>query len=228
MRKRSKRYKQARSALGDMTTPRSLPDAIKALKSLPSTKFDEAVEIAMKLGIDPKKGDQLVRGTLSLPNGIGREKKVICFAEGDVAEKAKEAGAIEVGSKDLAKKIQDGWLDFDVAVAHQSMMPVVSKLGRVLGPAGKMPSPKTGTVTTDVETAIKEFAAGKIEFRNDRDANVHAVMGKKSFSEEKLLQNIEAFIDQIKAMKPAAAKGIYFQSMALTTTMGPGIPLETP
>jgi len=183
----------------------------KLNKVAPKRKFDEAIEIAMKLGIDPKKQGQALRGALTLPHGVGKTNRVIAFAEGPIAEAATDAGAVEVGGDDLAKKIKGGWDDFDVCVAHPSMMRVVGGLGKILGPKGKMPTPKNGTVTPNVVDAIKEFAAGKIEYRADEHGNVHAVMGKRSFDKQMLLDNIAFFVDHIKSVKPTEAKGTYIQ-----------------
>jgi large subunit ribosomal protein L1 len=201
----------------------SIDEAIDALKSFAPVKFDETVEIAVKLSVDPKKTDQLIRGSISLPRGIGKEKKVVVFAEGNQAEEARKAGAIEVGGEDLAKKITDGWLDFDVAVATPSTMKFVGKLGKVLGPQGKMPSPKAGTVTDDVAKAVSEFKAGKIEFRTDAGANIHAPVGKRSFAKEAIRENVTAFLDHIKAARPASAKGAYIEKAVLSLSMSPGV-----
>jgi large subunit ribosomal protein L1 len=201
-------------------------EAVAILKKFESAKFDETVEIALKLGIDVKNTAQMVRGAFSLPHGVGKTVRVIAFAEGAVAAAAKAAGAVEVGAEDLAKKILDGWLDFDVAVAHPAMMRHVGKLGRVLGPQGKMPSPKSGTVTDNVAQAVGEFCAGKVEFRNDDGGTVHAVVGKKSFDPEKLAANAQAFLDHIRSMRPASAKGNFLLTGTLSSTMSPGIPLE--
>ena len=206
--------------------PISIAEAVKILKKLEGARFDETVEVALKLGIDPKNSAQLVRGAYSLPHGIGKDVRVIAFAEGDAATAAQEAGADEVGAEDLAKKILDGWMEFDVAVAHPSMMRHVGKLGRVLGPHGKMPSPKSGTVTDKVADAVRDFKAGKVEFRNDNGGNVHAMVGKKSFDEERLTANCEAFIDHIRTLRPASAKGAFLVKGALSSTMSPGIPLS--
>lgn len=204
-----------------------IPDAIKLLKQVATgTKFDQTVNIVLNLGIDPKNADQMVRGAVSLPKGIGKKKRVIAFVDGDEAEEAKQAGAVEVGVDELIKKISDGWTDFDVAIAHPRTMGKVGKLGRVLGPQGKMPTPKSGTVTADVGTAVKEFAAGKIEFRNDAGANIHAIVGKVSFVESDLEENINAFIGQIRRMKPASSKGQYLKKVCISGTMSPGIELE--
>ncbi len=205
----------------------STQDGVELIKSSSEANFDESVDIVMSLGVDPRKSDQLVRGSVSLPHGIGKDVKVIVFAEGDMAEEALKAGADVVGSQDLADKIQkENWLDFDVAIAHPSMMRFVGKLGRVLGPKGKMPSPKSGTVTPDVLTAVKEFKAGKVEYRTDSGGNVHAPVGKKSFPKESLIENVEAFIEHIKAVRPATAKGIYIKKVVISSSMGPGIALD--
>ncbi|MEM8885075.1 MAG: 50S ribosomal protein L1 [Planctomycetota bacterium] len=224
MRKRSKRHAQALAQV-EKGRRYGLPEAIQLLQSFPAPKFDEAVEVVVKLGIDPRKSDQIVRGAFSLPHGIGKSVSVICFAEGDLAEAAREAGADEVGSDELAEKIQKGWTDFDVAIAHPSMMRVVGKLGRVLGPQGKMPSPKAGTVNENVADAVREFKAGKIEFRNDSGGNLHAVMGRKSFEQGKLEENVQAFLDHVVSLKPTAAKGNFILGAHITATMSPGIEL---
>ena len=201
-------------------------EAVAALKQFEDAKFDESVELSMKLGIDPKNSNQIVRGAFSLPHGIGKEVTVIAFCEGEDASGALEAGAMEAGGEELAQKVLDGWLGFDVAIAHPSMMRHVGKLGKLLGPHSKMPSPKSGTVTDDVVGAVKEFRAGKVEFRNDDHGNIHAVMGKKSFSAEQLTDNIEAFIEHINVLKPISTKGIYVRKAVISSTMSPGIPLE--
>jgi large subunit ribosomal protein L1 len=184
------------------------------------------VECVLHLGIDSKQADQFVRGSISLPHGIGKQKKVVAFCEDSDVETAKNAGAIEAGCDDLIKKVSDGWMDFDVAIASPKVMGKVGKLGRVLGPQGKMPSPKNGTVTNDVATAVSEFTAGKVEFRNDTGGNVHVVVGKQSFDTDKLVENIEAFISHIKKIKPAAAKGTYIKKMCISATMSPGITIN--
>jgi len=218
---RSKRYKQESEQV--TKEPVSLPDAVEKVKLFKSVKFDQSIECVMHLGIDPKQADQMVRGSISLPYGIGKQKKVIAFCEDAEIESAKNAGAIEAGCDDLIKKITDGWLDFDVAIASPKVMGKVGKLGRILGPQGKMPSPKNGTVTGDVITAISEFAAGKVEFRNDAGGNVHTVVGKQSFEAEKLIGNIEAFVSHIKKIKPASAKGTYIKKVSISATMSPSI-----
>ena len=219
--KRSKRYLQA-AAKVDSTKIFAPADALRLIKSLPGTKFDETIEVAIHLGIDPKKTDQLVRGAVSLPKGLGKSVKVIVFAEGDKAAAAKAAGADEVGSGELADKVLAGWTDFDIVIASPDMMKHVGKLGKVLGPQGKMPSPKSGTVTPDVAKAVQEFKAGKVEFRTDAGGNVHAPFGKRSFSAEDLLVNLTAFLDHLAGMRPAAVKGTYMRKISVSTTMGPG------
>ncbi|MFT7617447.1 MAG: large subunit ribosomal protein L1 [Planctomycetota bacterium] len=224
MPKRSKRYRAAKARAPQ--EPESLETAIQTLSGFPKVKFDETVELCVRLGIDPKKSDQMVRGAISLPHGIGKTLRVICFAEGPKAEEAKNAGAVEVGSADLAQKIQDGWMDFDVAVATPDMMRHVGRLGKVLGPQGKMPSPKAGTVTMDVGTAVSEFVAGKIEFRVDAGGNIHAPVGKRSFEPVKLAENVKALLDYIVLVKPSAAKGHYMVKAVLTATHSPGVPIK--
>jgi large subunit ribosomal protein L1 len=222
--KHSRRY---RSAAGLIERSRRYPitEAIDLLKETATAKFDETIEVSMRLGVDPKKSDQMIRGSVCLPHGIGRSLRVIAFVEGEAAEAAEEAGAIEVGGADLVEKIQGGWTEFDVAVAAPAMMRHVGKLGRILGPQGKMPSPRSGTVTDNVAQAVSEFAAGKIEYRLDSGANVHVPVGKKSFENEKLVENIEFFIEHIQAAKPAASKGTFVLNVAVAPTMGPGIRL---
>jgi len=220
MKARSKRYKkEAEQVTKDVL---SLDAAVDKVKSFTSVKFDQTVEFVMQLGIDPKQADQLVRGSLSLPHGVGKQKRVIAFCADEDVEAATKAGAIEAGTDELIKKITDGWMDFDVAVASPRVMGKAGKLGRILGPQGKMPSPKNGTVTDDVPTAVAEFTAGKIEFRNDSGGNVHAVVGKQSFDKQKLIENIEAFVSHIKKVKPAAAKGTYVKQACVSATMSPG------
>jgi len=221
MRVKSKRYKKESEQLSKEGL--GLTEAVEKVKSFKSVKFDQSIECVLHLGIDPKQADQLVRGSISLPNGIGKQKKVIAFCEDSDVEAAQSAGAIEAGCDELVKKITDGWLDFDVAIASPKVMSKVGKLGRVLGPQGKMPSPKNGTVTGNVATAVAEFAAGKVEFRNDAGGNIHAVVGKQSFETEKLVGNIDAFVSHIKKIKPAAAKGTYIKKMSISATMSPGI-----
>ena len=224
MAKKSKRYLES-VKLVDPKKKYELKDAVTLIKTFKPAKFDESVEVAMKLGIDPKQSDQLIRGSISLPKGIGKSLKVIAFASGDKAVIAKKAGADEVGAEDLVKKVEGGWTDFDVAIATSDMMRLVGRLGRVLGPQGKMPSPKSGTVTDDIETAVKEFKAGKIEYRTDAGGNVHAIVGKVSFSHKDLEDNINTFVKQIISSRPASAKGVFVENVSLSSTMGPGIML---
>ena len=225
MSKRSKRYLESKKIV-DSEKKYELKEAVKLLKSFKRAKFDESVEVAMKLGIDPKQSDQLVRGSVSLPKGIGRSLKVVVFAAGEKATIAKKAGADEVGAEELVKKVEGGWTDFDVAIATSDMMRLVGKLGRVLGPQGKMPSPKSGTVTDDIETAVKEFKAGKIEYRTDAGGNVHSIVGKVSFSDKDLEDNINAFVKHIVNSRPASAKGVFVEKISVSSTMSPGIMLE--
>jgi len=221
----SKRHK-SNCGLLDKSRNYPLREAVSLLKKGAATKFDETVEIAMRLGIDPKKSDQLVRGAVSLPQGLGKKVRVIVFAKEEGVQEALDAGAVEAGGQELAKKIQDGFMDFDVAVAAPEMMSVVGKLGKILGPQGKMPSPKSGTVTKEIAKTVKEFCAGKIEFRTDSGGNIHAPVGKRSFSEEALAENIQTFIDHIKSVKPLAARGQYILGITLSTTMGPGVKVD--
>jgi large subunit ribosomal protein L1 len=218
---RGKRYRKEAEQVGK--TPVSVAEAVAKIKSFNSTKFDQTVVCAFWLGIDPKQSDQIVRGAISLPHGIGKQKKVIAFCEDSEIDSAKQAGAIEAGCDELVSKIQGGWADFDVAVASNKVMGKVGKLGRVLGPQGKMPSPKNGTVTSDVPTAVKEFAAGKVEFKNDTGGNVHMVVGKVSFDTQKLVDNIEAVVAHIKRIKPASSKGTYIKKVSVSAAMSPGV-----
>lgn len=203
--------------------PLALPEAVKLLKQFNTTKFDQTVEVAIRLGIDPKQADQIVRGSVVLPHGIGKSLRVVVFAKGDLANQAKEAGADEVGTDDLAKKIKEGWTDFDVCIAAPDMMGLVGPLGKVLGPRGLMPSPRAGTVTPDVAKTVREYKAGKVEFRNDAGGVVHGVAGKLSFDADKLTDNIRALIDHVLSIKPASVKGQYVKSITISATMSPGI-----
>ena len=225
MRFRSKRYKEESQQAAQ--EPVGLAEAVEKVKSFKSVKFDQSVECVLHLGIDPKQADQLVRGSISLPHGIGKQKKVVAFCEDADIEAAEKAGAVEAGCDELIKKITDGWADFDVAVASPKVMAKVGKLGRILGPQGKMPSPKSGTITENVATAVAEFAAGKVEFRSDAGGNVHVVVGKQSFEPKKLVDNIEAFLSHIKKIKPATAKGTYIKKMCISATMSPSITVGT-
>lgn len=220
---KSKRFKQEASKA--VKEALSLSDGVKKLKTFGSTKFDQSVELVMHLGVDPKQADQMIRGSISLPNGIGKKKKVIAFCDDSEVEAAKAAGAFEAGCDELVAKVSDGWMDFDVAIASPRVMGKVGKLGRVLGPQGKMPSPKNGTVTQDVIAAVAEFAAGKVEYRNDAGGNIHAVVGKLSFDEKKLKENLEFFISHISKLKPATVKGTYLKNISISATMSPGVRL---
>lgn len=205
----------------------SLADGLKLLGQAQKLKFDETVNIAVNLGIDTKKSEQTVRGAVSLPHGTGRSLRVIAFVKDPAKqEAARKAGATEVGTDELVKKVADGWTDFDVAVAAPDMMGLVGKLGKVLGPQGKMPTPKSGTVTPDVEKAVREFAAGKIEFRADAAGTVHAPVGKRSFEPTKLEENVRAFLAAVTALRPASAKGNFIRSVSLANTMGPGVDID--
>jgi len=203
--------------------PLPLADAVGVLKSFPPTKFDQTVEIHMRLGIDPKQADQIIRGSLVLPHGIGKAKRVVVFAKGNLAEDAKAAGAEAVGGDELAKKIKEGWTDFDVCIAAPDMMGLVGPLGKVLGPRGLMPSPRAGTVTADIAKTVGEYKAGKVEFRNDPTGIVHAVVGKASFDAAQLVANIRAFVDHIQAMQPSSVRGQFVRSVSISATMTPGV-----
>lgn len=221
---RSRRYQKAATKV-DRNKRYPVAEGFALIKSLAGAKFDETVDVAVRIGIDAKKTDQLVRGSVSLPKGTGKSIKIAVFAEGDRAKAALEAGADFVGSADLADKIEKGWTDFDMTIASPDMMKYVGKLGKVLGPQGKMPSPKAGTVTPNVAAAVKEFKAGKIEFRTDAGANVHAAIGKKSFQSEDLASNLVAFLDHLRTLRPAQAKGDFIKKVVVSTSMGPGVAL---
>ncbi len=201
-------------------------DAVSLVKNLATRRFDESVDVVVRLGVDPRKADQMLRGTVSLPSGTGKEVRVAVFAQGEAATTAREAGADFVGADDLAEQVSGGMTDFDVAIATPDMMPVVGKLGRILGPRGLMPNPKTGTVTTDVVRTIEEFKGGKVEYRTDRFANVHVPIGRASFAEEDLLKNLRAVVAELQRAKPAAAKGKYMKKMVLSSSMGPGVRID--
>jgi len=221
--KRGKKYDEAASLVDRPKTYQPL-EAVSLLKQAAKRKFDESVDVAIRLGVDPRKADQMVRGTVSLPHGTGKSVRVAVFAAGEAAEQAREAGADVVGAQDLADRIEkENFLDFDAAVATPDMMPVVGKLGKVLGPRGLMPNPKTGTVTTEVGKAVSEIKAGKVEYRVDKGANVHVPIGKVSFEENALADNLHAVIEEVKRAKPAAAKGRYIKGITVSTTMGPGV-----
>jgi len=219
---KGKIYKEAR-ALIDREKLYEPAEALELVKQTAKAKFDETIECAVRLGIDPKHADQMVRGAVVLPAGSGKESTVLVFAKGDKAKEAEEAGADFVGAEDMVEKIQGGWLDFDVAVATPDMMGTVGKLGRILGPKGLMPNPKTGTVTMDIKNAIREIKAGKIEYRAEKAGIVHAPIGKASFTREKLEENFYALMDALIRAKPSGAKGVYVRSVAIASTMGPGI-----
>jgi len=224
--RRGKRYREA-AGLVDRERQYTPAEAIQVIRSLPEPKFDETVEVAVRLGVDPRKADQMVRGTVSLPHGTGRSIRVAAFATGDKAREAEEAGADVVGGEDLVNEVIKGNIDFDAAVATPDLMSLVGRAGRVLGPRGLMPNPKAGTVTMDIAKAVSEIKAGKLEYRVDRQGNLHLVVGKRSFDEQRLLDNYLAVIDEIIRAKPAAAKGRYLRSVTLSTTMGPGIKIDT-
>jgi large subunit ribosomal protein L1 len=223
--KRSKAYRAAAEQIDGDTLYAPL-DAVRLAKKTSTTTYDATVEVAFRLGVDPRKADQMVRGTVNLPHGTGKTARVLVFATGDRAAAAEAAGADYVGSDDLLEKIQGGWLDFDAVVATPDLMGKVGRLGKVLGPRGLMPNPKTGTVTMDVAKAVEEIKGGKIEFRTDKHANLHFIIGKTSFSDTQLVQNYAAALDEVLRIKPSAAKGRYLQKGTITTTMGPGIPLD--
>ena len=225
MAKHGKAYLEARAKV-DREHEYAPAEAIKLLKETKRAKFDETVEVHVRTGLNVRHADEQLRSTISFPNGLGREQTVAVFAKGDKAREAEEAGADVVGAEDLAERIQGGFDDFDVAIATPDMMPVVGRLGRILGPAGKMPNPKVGTVTQDVAKAVSEAKAGRLEYRTDRTAIVHLPIGKVSFEERKLLENYAALIDELIRAKPAAAKGRYLRTVTLSTTMGPGIKVD--
>ncbi len=222
---RGKRYVEATKHID---RGRELPpgEAIRLVKELPGAKFDETVEVAFRLGVDPRRADQMVRGTVSLPHGTGKSVRVAAFATGDKAREASEAGADLVGGEDLVNEVVKGNIDFDAAVATPDVMSVVGRAGRVLGPRGLMPNPKAGTVTFDIGKAVREIKAGKLEYRVDRQGNLHLVVGKRSFELPQLLENYQAVVDEIMRARPAAAKGKYLKTVTVSTTMGPGIPID--
>jgi len=221
---RGKRYQESKKLVSS-SQAYEIGEAVDLLKKFQHPHFDETVEICIKLGVDTRQSDQQVRGSVALPAGLGKKMRVIAFCEGEEARQAKDAGAVEAGGDELIEKISQGWLDFDVAVASPKIMPKVVKLGRILGPKGLMPSPKSGTVAEDVPAAAKEFMAGKVEYRADAGGNVHASVGKVSFSVEDLVMNIEAFVERIRTARPSGAKGTYIQKVTLSSSMSPGIPV---
>src|SRR4051812_16914034 len=225
MPKHGKRYRELYEQV-DRERNYSPAEAVALVKEFQSVKFPETVEAHIRTGLNVRHADEQLRGTISLPNGLGKEQKIVVFAKGDKAREAEEAGADEVGDDDLAKKVEDGFTDFDVAIATPDMMPVVGRLGRILGPQGKMPNPKVGTVTNDVAQAVSESKAGRVEYRTDRSAIVHLPIGKTDHEERALLENYAALLDEIVRAKPAAAKGRYLRTITLTTTMGPGVRVD--
>jgi large subunit ribosomal protein L1 len=225
MAKHGKNYVEAKTKV-DREREHSPAEAVSLVKELKRAKFDESVEIHVRTGLNVRHADEQLRGTIALPHGLGKDVKIAVFAQGDKAREAEEAGADVVGAEDLAKRIEEGFTDFDVAIATPDLMPVVGKLGRVLGPQGKMPNPKVGTVTPDISKAVEEAKAGKVEYRTDRTAIVHLVIGKTSFDERKLLENYAAVMEEIIRAKPSAAKGRYIRSIVMTSTMGPGIKVD--
>ncbi|MRG88004.1 50S ribosomal protein L1 [Salinibacillus xinjiangensis] len=225
MAKKSKKYEEALK-LVDRTKAYEISEAVEVVKKTATAKFDESVEAAFRLGVDPKKADQQIRGAMVLPNGTGKTQKVLVFAKGDKAKEAEAAGADYVGEQDYINKINQGWFDFDVVVATPDMMAEVGKLGRVLGPKGLMPNPKTGTVTFEVEKAVKEVKAGKVEYRVDKSGNIHVPIGKVSFEDEKLVENFNALAEQIVKVKPQSSKGTYMRNVSIASTMGPGVRVD--
>ncbi|MHC5005122.1 MAG: 50S ribosomal protein L1 [Planctomycetota bacterium] len=222
---KTKRASANREILEKNPGQKTAEEAIKIVKSFRGPKFDQSVEVCVHLGIDPRQADQQLRGSIAMPKGVGKSARVICFCGEDKVEAAKGAGAVEAGGEDLIEKIEKGWMEFDVAVASPDMMRIVSKLGRVLGPKGLMPSPKAGTVTPDVATAVQEYSAGKLEYRNDAGGNIHCIIGKMSFSDADLLENLEHFMAMIDKARPAAAKGQYIKKCVVSGTMTPGVPI---
>ncbi len=222
----TKAYKAQLAVISDRELLRDPVEAMSLVRSVAQAKFDETVELSVKLGVDPRKADQVIRGTVALPNGTGRTVRVAVFAAGEGAAEAREAGADVVGADDLVEQITKGFLDFDVAIATPDLMPQVGRLGRVLGPRGLMPNPRTGTVTTEVGRAVREFKAGRVEFRTDKVGNVHVPIGKVSFETRQLVENFRAVIDELQRSKPAAAKGRYFRSVHLSATMSPSIKVD--
>src|SRR6188508_1109361 len=225
MKKHGKKYTAARQQVP--VRPHTIEEAVPLLQKVKFSKFDETVELAVRLGVDPKHSDQMVRGTVVLPHGLGKSKRVLVIAGADKQREAKEAGADETGGEEVVEKISGGWMDFDAVVATPDMMRAVGRLGKVLGPRGLMPNPKTGTVTFDIGNAVKEIKAGKVEFRVDKTGIIHAPVGKTSFASDSLVANTHALVDSIVKAKPAAAKGKYLKSVTLSSTMGPGIRIDT-
>jgi large subunit ribosomal protein L1 len=225
MGRRSKRYRMAAEAI-DRDKLYDLPGAVAILKGSGAARFDESVDVVMNLGVDPKHADQMVRGAIVLPHGTGKQLRILVFAKGDREKEAREAGADHVGGEDLAKKIQEGWLDFERVIATPDMMGVVGRLGKILGPRGLMPNPKLGTVTMEVGNAVRDQKQGKVEYRVDKTGIIHAAIGRASFEPQQLVDNASALIDAVIRAKPSASKGIYLKKLSISTTMGPGIPLD--
>jgi len=225
MRTRGKKYQAARQQLP--ARPQTIEEAVPLIQKVKYAKFDETVELAVRLGVDPKHSDQMVRGTVVLPHGLGKSKRVLVIANADKQREAREAGADEIGGEELVEKINGGWMDFDAVVATPDMMRAVGKLGKVLGPRGLMPNPKTGTVTVEITKAVQEIKAGKVEFRVDKAGIVHAPIGKMSFAADRLIANAHALMENIVKARPAAAKGKYLRSVTMSSTMGPGIDIDT-
>lgn len=225
LKNRGKKYQEA-AKLVDRSKFYDIEEAVPLLKKAATAKFDETVEVAFRLGVDPKKADENIRGAVVLPHGTGKTQRVLVFAKGEKVKEAEAAGADYIGDQDIINKINDGWFDFDVIVATPDMMAEVGKLGRVLGPKGLMPNPKTGTVTFEIEKAVKEIKAGKVEYRVDKAGNVHVPIGKVSFDDEKIIENFETIVDTIIKAKPQSSKGTYLKTIAITSTMGPGIKIN--
>jgi large subunit ribosomal protein L1 len=223
---KGKKYNDAMRAF-DRDRQHGLDEAVQLVTSFPKRKYDESVDLVVRLGVDPRKADEMIRGTVALPSGTGKAVRVAVFAQGEAAQAARDAGAEFVGAEDLAEQVEGGMLDFDVTIAAPDMMPIVGKLGRVLGPRSLMPNPKTGTVTPDVAKAVEEFKGGKVEFRTDKFANVHVPVGKVSFSPDDLTKNVQAVFEELHRLKPAGAKGQYVKKAVMSSTMGPGIKLDT-
>jgi large subunit ribosomal protein L1 len=223
---KGKKYNDAMRAF-DRDRQHGLDEAVQLVTSFPKRKYDESVDLVVRLGVDPRKADEMIRGTVALPSGTGKAVRVAVFAQGEAAQAARDAGAEFVGAEDLAEQVEGGMLDFDVTIASPDMMPLVGKLGRVLGPRSLMPNPKTGTVTPDVAKAVEEFKGGKVEFRTDKFANVHVPVGKVSFSPDDLTKNVQAVFEELHRLKPAGAKGQYVKKAVMSSTMGPGIKLDT-
>ena len=224
--KRGKTYREAAEAV-DWSQSHGLPEAVEILKGLPGAKFDESVDLSVKLGVDPRHADQMVRGTVNLPNGTGKTVRVLVLTQGPKLEEAREAGADEVGSEEYVEKIQGGWLELDVMIATPDMMGKIGRLGRVLGPRGLMPNPKVGTVTMDVARAVTEAKAGRVEYRVDKAGNIHCPVGRRSFEKQALVENVEAVLRELQRAKPAASKGTYMQSCSISSTMSPSVKIDS-